>query len=120
MVEENEDAKERRRQNRFSLESFLAVYRQEDHLLMGHIIDISRGGMLLVSKQRVPLNKTFSFLLEISLTDDLPEKVTARAKSIWNRKDPNPGLFNNGFQFVDLSIETEQAIDHLVAELKAL
>jgi c-di-GMP-binding flagellar brake protein YcgR len=87
---------------------------------MGHIIDISRGGMMLVSKQQTPLGETFNLLLEISLSDDLPEKVPATAKSIWNRKDPNPGLFNNGFQFISLPAEAEKSIEQLIAELKLL
>jgi c-di-GMP-binding flagellar brake protein YcgR len=120
MTEQHDDANERRKQERFSLETFLAVYRRDDNSQIGHIIDISRGGMLLISTEQVPLNESFDVLLEIGLADNLPKKVAAKALSIWHRKDPNPGFFNNGFKFTDLPAETEQAIGQLIVELQAL
>ena len=72
---------EKRRYERLSLESYLRVFRQDTDELIGHIMDISLGGMMLLNKE-------------------LPQKL------IWKKKllKKSKNLTNHSFQKVAIFV----------------
>ncbi len=129
MIENDWDSEERRKQERLSLSFILRVYRykgndanssSEGNVLLGHIVDISTGGLMLLSEKPMASNQHLNLLLEIELADEVVEKIVVSARSVWSRKDPNPGWFNTGFKFVEVSAEAGTAIGRLINALKAL
>lgn len=128
MIENDWGPEERREQERLSLDFTLNVYQYQGDgdaentklKLLGHIVDISRSGVMLLSQEPVETQKSLELILEIGLPGEATQQLAATAVSRWHRKDPNPGWFNNGFQFVELSESAETAINRLITTLSAL
>lgn len=119
MIMNDWSEEERRRQERFSLECYLKVIDADTEALLGHIEDISTGGMKLLSSEPIPTGQDFRLLLEISLGDDNQARVLVEARSIWTLEDINPGFHNTGFCFLGLSSRAEATISNLMAALSA-
>jgi c-di-GMP-binding flagellar brake protein YcgR len=119
MIINDWDEKERRNQERYSLEYFLRIVDRDTESLLGHIIDISLGGMRLISEAPIPTQKDFRLWMEISLESGLQGKIALEARSVWGRKDINPELYDTGFSFIALSAETRSTIENLIRELSS-
>ena len=118
MIGNDWNEQERRRYERYSVTFYLSVYDQQTNVLLGQIIDISRGGMRLISQEPIPAGKHFHLVLDVSLESGKQQKVLLEARSIWSQEDDNPDLFATGFQFIDLSQEAVLCIQEIIAELQ--
>ncbi|MDX9858601.1 MAG: PilZ domain-containing protein [candidate division Zixibacteria bacterium] len=82
---------------------FFAVYNERDNALLGHLVDVTSEGMMIVSGSPVDV----SVLYDIRI--DLPEKVDGResinvyARPIWTGPAPEDGFHHTGFQFVRIN-----------------
>ena len=125
MIDNNWNAEERRKQERFSLESHPRVFIQGNDSFIGYIVDISIGGMMLRTETPLPSGQTFKFCVEIYLTGNKSNKVTdtvsdtisLEAISVWDKPDAAPGFFNTGFRFVNLSTASLMGIQTLIDDL---
>ena len=108
---------ERRQQERFSLDHYLKVIDQDTQTLLGHIVDISMGGIKVLGEHPIEAEKKFHLLFDISLGDGKQTHVTVEARSIWTAKDINPGFHTTGFCFLELSNESYESVSSLIAVL---
>ena len=81
---------------------------------LGHVVDISPGGMMLVSEQEIPLDVDYK--LTMNLPNDNDENVTHdfEARSMWSSNDVNPQFFDTGFQVTQTSKEHIDIVKDLV------
>jgi c-di-GMP-binding flagellar brake protein YcgR len=117
MIVNDWDEKNRRNQERYSLEYFLRIVDQDTESMLGHIIDISTGGMRLISEAPIPTQRDFRLWMEISLESGAQGKFALEARSVWSREDINPQLYDTGFSFIALSAEARSSIANLIREL---
>ena len=110
---------ERRKQERYSLEVYLKVMDESTQSALGDVVDISMGGMKVLSETPIATAKEFRLWIDMSLESGKKGKVHLQARSIWSAEDVNPGLYNTGFQFLRLSPETRSSIEELIGELMA-
>ncbi|CAN2040334.1 PilZ domain-containing protein [Candidatus Magnetomoraceae bacterium gMMP-15] len=93
---------------------YLKVIERNTGEIIGHLADISVGGIMLVSNGPVETNKDWEFKIKV------PEEVVGRteidfeAKSIWCAQDADPDFYNTGFQFLKISPEQLELIDFLI------
>ncbi|MFC1813707.1 PilZ domain-containing protein [Thermodesulfobacteriota bacterium] len=81
---------------------------------MGHAVDISNQGfMLIVSK---PIEPESLFQLQMFLPEEIQgsRSFEFSAMSRWCQKDENPDYYNVGFQFATVSTEGAQFINRLI------
>jgi hypothetical protein len=105
---------ERREQKRYTLENYLRVIDRATNTLLGHVVDISAGGMKLLTDIPIAHRREYRLLLEVSLNGERPQKLAMTARSTWTDRDINPGLYNTGFYFLWLSPEARLRIDQLI------
>ncbi len=97
---------ERRKHKRRHSIFYIKVYDQETSKTIGRLVDITTGGMMLVSEKPVPVGTV------TKLKMPLPEKIhdigeiSFDAKSVWNGPDVNTDFFDTGFQFIEPPYET--------------
>jgi c-di-GMP-binding flagellar brake protein YcgR len=108
---------EKRKQERYSLECYLKVMDTDRRSLLGHIVDISMGGMKLLSEQPIRPDETYRLLLDLSLGSHKQTKVLVEARSVWTGEDANPRFYSTGFCFQGLSGQAQIAIMNLVTLL---
>ena len=92
---------------------YLKVTDQETGQIIGHAVNISNEGILLISEK--PIKTGFLFQLKMFL----PEKIgdsrhfEFSAVSKWSREDENPDFYNTGFQLNNVSTEAVLVIEGL-------
>ncbi|GMR06180.1 MAG: hypothetical protein BMS9Abin25_0763 [Gammaproteobacteria bacterium] len=112
-------AVEKRKRRRWELVFYLRIFDQEDGPLLGHVVDISADGLMLLSENPVELNKDFDLSLEMpSSGAKKRHKITLKAHSIWHSNDANPDLIDTGFQLINPEKSSIDAIAKLIRELQ--
>jgi hypothetical protein len=110
---------ERREYERMSVNFYLRVVDLDSARLLGDVVDISMGGMKLISAAPIPAEKKFRVQMDIALGNDYQEEVFFEAHSVWSRKDLNPGLFETGFRNA-LSPHAAASIQRLIDMIKSM
>jgi hypothetical protein len=82
--------------------------------LVGHLVDVTAVGMMLISE--TPLATDAEFDLRMDLPPGLFESETweVSARSIWSRPDVNPTFWDTGLQFVGFTRHDELVVSDLV------
>lgn len=117
MIESDWSESERREYERYSVMFYLAVYDQENDSSLGQILDISMGGLRLLSEKPIPVKARFHIVIDVSLESGKKGKIPVEAKSVWSQDDDNPGFYVTGFQFFGLSSQAKQFIRAVIDEL---
>lgn len=105
---------EKRKEKREIVEFFLEVFDVKTGEMIGHMVDITRNGMHLVSREQIPVNR--EFFLKTRLPGSVPDKpyVEFRAISKWSRNDDDSYFYDTGFEIFDIAPEyVRQIIDVL-------
>ena len=63
----------------------------------------SLGGIQLLSETPIANGEQFRFRMDVSLESGRKETIEVEAQSVWHDEDVNPGFFNTGFEFLNLS-----------------
>lgn len=93
---------------------YLKVIDRETNHVIGHTVNISNDGMMLISEESIKTEAIFQLQMF------LPEKIQGSrylefsAVSKWCREDENPDFYNIGFQLDNISKERIQVIKHLI------
>jgi len=105
---------ERRRIPRKYLMFYSRVFDEKTGELVGHIIDITRMGMMLISEKPVEVGQTLQLRLEVPLDFQTKQFISFAATSKWCGKDVDPHFYNTGFEIDAISLEDLDLIERLV------
>lgn len=117
LIDDDWGAEERRAYERYSVGFYLCVYNQDDGSLVGHIVDISLGGLQLLSEIPLPSGAEFRFRMELSLESGRKESIAFEARNVWQDEDINAGSYNVGFEFVNLTPATQQLLEAAIQDI---
>jgi hypothetical protein len=92
---------------------FFSVFSRVSDLPIGHVVDISSIGMLIITREQI--EKGTSLNLRIDLPDNVSgvESMSISARCIRQDKSENGDYFYTGFEFVNMTpryVEALQAI----------
>jgi len=109
-------AKDKRRVERKYLVFYLRVFDGLGSKVMGHLVNISSNGIMLLSDFPIPINEEYK--LRMRLPHELVEnaEVIFNATSRWCRNDKNPDFYMTGFQFHDITPALKNIILCLIDE----
>jgi hypothetical protein len=107
---------EARALKRHHLIYYLEVYNQDDGELVGHLVDINTRGIKLVSRQPVPILRTYH--LRMMLPEELykEREITFSARSLWSSNDVNRDYYDTGFE-TSLDSLAQEIINDLIKRL---
>lgn len=106
---------ERRKLKRRHLLYYSRVFDRVTGKQLGHIMDITAEGIMLISDEPIPVDETFHLRM------DLPEDILSRphlqfdAHSVWCQPDINPDFYNTGFR-VNLASHDIALIERMIVE----
>lgn len=95
---------ERRNVERKEFSYYMRLVDNDTQKLVGHLVDISSGGLKIDSQEPIPVNKDYH--LRMDLTSEIADKPTMVfiARSRWCEVDPlDPFIYNVGFQLVNIA-----------------
>lgn len=116
MTEGEKKGTEQRQTTRRHLVFYLRIFDGMSSRVVGHLIDISPKGLMLLSDEPVAVNEEYRLRMRLphEVTDS--DEVIFRAVSRWCRPDDNPDFYVTGFQIQDLDDEAEKTISSLIEE----
>lgn len=115
VIEDDRSEEERRQYERYSVDFYLCVYEQER--LLGHVIDVSMGGLRLLGEDALDANQVMSLRIEASLESGLHKHLEFQAKIVWIDLDEITESYAMGFEFLDLSARAQETLREIITEL---
>ena len=93
---------------------YLRVFDHDRGDLVGHLVDVTTRGMMLISETPLPTESDFT--LRMDLPPDLfpANDWVVGAKSIWCRPDVNPAFWDTGLRFLGFSRRDELVVSDLI------
>jgi hypothetical protein len=108
--------KERRLLKRRHLIFYLRVFDSKNNKLLGHLVDITAQGMMLISEKPCEVNATYELKMALPTKMGQMKSFTFKAKSLWCDKDINPDFYDTGYQILDLDLEAVKIIEELISD----
>ncbi len=109
---------EQRRLKRWYLVMYLRVYNQDDQALLGHIVDINKQGMRLVSDRPIPVNQIYRLWVDVPKEGGSRQRISLEAESLWSGQDINPDFYDTGFRIQNIGTQTLLQMQLLIDEFK--
>ncbi len=109
---------ENRRLKRWYLVMYLRVYDQDTETLLGHIVDINKDGLRLVSDHPIATQRTFRLWVDIPKEDATHQRIFLEAESMWCGKDINPDFYDTGFRIINMGSSALLQLQLLIEEFK--
>lgn len=107
---------EMRKVERRHLVFYLRVFDGSSSRVIGHIVDISAQGVMLVSDKPVPVNTHYHLRMRLPSEVADREEIVFSGTSRWCKKDVNPDFFIIGFEMDELDPEIERHIISLIKD----
>lgn len=108
--------KERRNVKRRHLIYYLRVWKLATDHPLGHVVDITAGGMMLISEKPVTTGQEYALEIRLPDTEGQPTPMRFRAICRWCDNDINPAFFDSGFEFLESRSEDIEIIRGLIDE----
>ena len=106
---------ERRLKKRHSY-FYSRVYDENTHQQTGRLVDISTGGIRLVSENPIKTNSIFQLKMVLPKEIEGKRTITFDAVSSWCNRAANSDLYDSGFKLVDISPQNVDIIKHLIRD----
>ncbi len=116
MTQEVEKRSEKRQIVRRHLVFYLRVFDGMSNRVVGHLMDISQNGLMILSDEPVAVNEDYRLRMHLPWEMAGSEEIIFGATSRWCRADENPEFFLSGFQIQDIDHDAERLIRHLIEE----
>lgn len=97
--------KQNRKLKRRHLIYYLRVFEKNADQPIGHLVDISTEGMMLISEDPIKTGTVFELRMVLPVEIDGSREIIFSAESRWCREDENPDFYNTGFQLINPSLE---------------
>ncbi|QYZ65456.1 MAG: hypothetical protein OI74_16465 [Gammaproteobacteria bacterium (ex Lamellibrachia satsuma)] len=107
---------DRRQIKRRHLIYYLRVWDTDYEQLLGHVVDISSEGLMLLSDQKIPKDKEFSMEIRLPDIEGNPQKIDFRAACRWSSNDINRSFYDSGFSFLNSAPEAIDTVRQLIKE----
>ena len=91
----------------------LKVTDRDTLLVIGYLLDISSGGLGIISDDPIGTHRVLRLELTVPLDEKHQDMIVFDAKSIWCQKAPEAELYHTGFQFMKLSDRANEALEAL-------
>ena len=108
---------EKRKLKRRHLIYYLRVFDRNTDVLIGHLVDITPDGILLISERSIETNQIFQLKMVLPAEILGMEQLYFDAKSVRCQKDINPDFFNIGFQLQKVARNHFLVIEQLIDDL---
>jgi len=82
--------------------------------LIGQLLDVTPGGLMLLSERAVAPDTAYTLRLELTGGNSDVSFIELEARSRWCRRDVDPAFYCAGFQITALSPEAAGVIRHII------
>jgi hypothetical protein len=105
---------DKRKLKRRHLIYYLRVFDQKTEKLLGHLVDITSEGIMLVSEQPIEINRPYKVRMALPTEILKREFMVFEAVSLWTKRDVNPDFFATGFSISGVAEEDVVVVERLI------
>jgi len=118
MVDGEQEGKRKnlRQAERWYLVFYLRVFDGMSSRIMGHLVDISEKGIMLVCDDPVEVNEEYRLRMRLPNQMKERDEIIFSATSRWCKSDANPDFFLVGFQIYDLDPSARRLVNTLIRD----
>jgi hypothetical protein len=103
----------KRRLKRRHLIYYLRVFDLSNGQLVGHLVDITKEGIMLISEQPLTMDRIYHFRMVLPSEILNKSELTFTSQVVWCKKDINPDFYATGFKLSDILEEDIVVIESL-------
>jgi len=103
-----------RQLKRVHLIYYLRIFDNNTGSNIGHLVDITTQGIMMISEEPVPIGKDFSFRMQLPATITGREEIQFSARCLWCKKDFNPDFYVSGYQIQEITPQKVKTITALI------
>jgi hypothetical protein len=107
---------DRRKLKRRHLLYYLRVYNADTGRLLGHLVDISPGGVMVMSQNRRRLGRRVTLRMVLPNQPRRAKIIEFDATTRWCSRDVNPDFWDTGFETTRLGRRQLIAIETLIED----
>ena len=93
---------------------YLRVFDLETGLPIGHLVDLTVRGMMMISEEPLATEKVYRMRMDLPPRLFEQEQWEFTARSIWSKPDVNPAFQDTGLKFVAITRDDELIIEDLI------
>lgn len=104
----------KRQLKRVHLIYYLRIFDTDTGENLGHLVDITTEGIMMISEEQIPNGKDFSFRMQLPTTITGRDEINFKALCLWCKKDVNPDFYVSGFKIKEISAHEVKTITSLI------
>jgi hypothetical protein len=108
--------KNKRQADRWYLVFYLRVFDGMSSKILGHLVDISEKGIMLICDNPVEVNEDYRLRMRLPNQMKERDEILFSATSRWCKRDANPDFYLAGFQIYDLEPTSRDLINTLIRD----
>jgi len=105
---------DRRTVKRRHLIFYLRVWELASNRLLGHVVDITSEGLMLISEQPIAVGEECSLEVRLPDTEGVLQPMRFRAICRWSDRDINTAFYDSGFEFLESGPDEMETLRALV------
>lgn len=114
--EQTGDQQDLRQVNRKYLVFYLRVFDGMSSKILGHLVDISEKGIMVVGDNPIPVGEDYRLRMRLPTQMKEQSEIIFTATSRWCKSDANPDFFLAGFQIHELEPAARELIGSLIKD----
>ena len=94
----------------------ITVYDQATENAIGQVVNLSTGGMLLISDHPIPVESVFQFRVALPGPIEGAVSLNFGAESLWDSPAMDENYYWTGFQIIDISESDSRILEILIED----
>ncbi len=105
---------DKRQLKRVHLIYYLRIFDSESGKNVGHLVDITVQGIMMISEEHVPAGKNYNYKMKLPGIVQGSEEIEFNAHCLWCKKDINPDFYVSGYKIDALTPKETKTITSLI------
>ena len=93
---------------------YLRVFTKKGNKLLGHLVDLTTEGMMLIGEKPVKAGAKLDLKMHLPREIEGKRQISFSAECVWCRKDVNPDFYDSGFKLVKIAPKDTERIEQLI------
>ncbi len=110
---------EKRRVPRKRAPEKVTVYDQATENAVGQVVNMSTGGMLLLSDKPIPVDSVYQFRIALPEPIDGADSLYFGAESLWGSPAMDENYYWTGFQIIDIAESDSRILEILIKDWRS-
>ena len=109
-------AGDKRRLKRSHLIYYLRVFDRVSNQILGHLVDITPEGAMLISEKPIPAGAQYQLRMILPTEIFGRDHLDFDAESLWSKRDINADFHDTGFRLLNVEVKDTAIISRLIDE----